>query len=315
MHRIVTLTVNPAVDKSVSVSHVTADRKLRCKNPHYEPGGGGINVSRVIHKLGEKSVCVYLAGGPYGQMLKELLDKENLRHSPIFIKGLTRENLTVLSESTDRQFRFNMPGPSVGKKEWEGCLHKLSSFAPRPDYIVASGSLPPGVPEDFYARVAQIAKKTGARVIVDTSGEALRLAAEAGVYLLKPNISELQGLTGGEIEGESQQKELAMELVRSGRSKIVVVSLGTAGALVASKEGCKLIRAPFAPIRSRVGAGDSMVGGIILTLAQGRSLEEAVQFGVAAGSAAVMTPGTELCRKEDTQRLYQQLISSNRGAE
>ncbi len=307
MKTIVTLTMNPAIDKSSTVDRVIPEKKLRCTPPRYEPGGGGINVSRAIRNLGGESVAIYPAGGTTGQMLRELLDEEGLKHYPISADSLTRENLMVFEESTRQQFRFGMPGPTLSDVEWQRCLDHLSTINPRPDYVVASGSLPPGVPDDFYARLAHIAQSLGARVVVDTSGQALRPAIRAGVYLTKPNIGELRELAGKEISHEAELEAVAREFVEKGQSEVVVVSLGAAGALMVSKEGHQYIRAPMVPVVSRVGAGDSMVAGIVLSLARGQPIPEAVRFGVAAGAAAVMTPGSELCRREDTERLYQQM--------
>lgn len=309
---IVTLTINPSVDASSSVDHVVPNNKLRCQEPSFEPGGGGINVSRAIKKLEGESFALYSSGGLYGQMVQQLLDKEGVKHQSIPIAGLTRENLIVEETTSGQQFRFNMPGPHLEEKEWKACLDKLSKVTPTPEYIVASGSLPPGVPSDFYARVAKIARGQNARLIVDTSGEALHLAVRSGVYLLKPNIRELQELTRQEIKNESQLEEAARKFIKEEQSEVVVISLGSAGALMVSKNGCKHFRSPTVPIKSRVGAGDSMVAGIVLSLSRRKSLREAVQYGVAAGSAAVMNPRRELCRLKDTEDLFK-LISTEPG--
>jgi len=213
---IVTLTMNPTIDKSTSINNVVPERKLRCRSPRYEPGGGGINVSRAIHKLGGESSAFYLAGGELGRMLGHLLDEERLNHHPSKIQVLTRQNLTVYEESTGQQFRFGMPGPEVNQKECSELLDTLSRLDPAPGYIVASGSLPAGVPKDFYARVAKCAKDLGARMIVDTSGEAFSFAVEEGVYLIKPNLRELGDLRGAEIEEESEQEALAREIIERG---------------------------------------------------------------------------------------------------
>ncbi len=311
MQSILTLTMNPSIDKSSDVEHVVPERKLRCKPPRYEPGGGGINVSRVIHELGGQSALLYTAGGHSGQMLRELLDQEGLDHHPVQVEGWTRENLTVFEESTSQQFRFGMPGPILQDKEWDRCLIQVAEFDPKPDYIVASGSLPPGVPKDFYVRVACLARDMGARMIVDTSGEPLSLTLREGVFLIKPNLRELKELAGRENEDESHPEDLARQIVDSGQSEVVVVSLGAAGAMVVSREGFEHFRAPTVSIKSKVGSGDSMVAGIVLSLARGLSLKEAVSFGVAAGAAAVMTPGSELCRREDVERLYRQVSSGS----
>ena len=309
MQEIVTLTVNPAIDKSTRIDHVAADRKLRCEAPQHDPGGGGINVSRVITRLGGNSLALYPAGGLLGQMLNDLLDQEQVRYHSLPIEGMTRENLTVLEKSDNRQFRFGMPGPTLREEEWQRCLDELAKLEPKPTYIVASGSLPPGVPQDFYARVAKLGKDTGSRVIVDSSGEALAAAARAGVYLLKPNMRELAQLAEHEIEDEAEQERMAQELIANGYAEVVVVSLGAAGALLASEKGLARLRAPTVQIVSKIGAGDSMVAGIVLALVRGETLENAVRFGIAAGAAAVMTPGTELCRREDTEALYKRILA------
>ena len=309
MKTIVTMTLNPAIDKSSSVAHVVPERKLYCKPPLFEPGGGGVNVSRAIKKLGGKSLLLYPAGGLTGKRLQQLLDEEGLDHRPLPIVGMIRESLVILEESTGQQYRFGMPGPKLKKIEWESFLQKLAVIAPPPDYVVASGSLPPGVPPDFYAQVARVGKKKGTKTIVDVSGKALKEALEEGVFLIKPNVREFRELVGEEIKEESQIKAEAQKMVKNGRCEVLVISLGAAGALAVSEDFAEHILPPTVPIVSKVGAGDSMVAGIALSLARGNPLRESVLFGVAAGTAAVMTPGTELCRREDAERLYESMIS------
>lgn len=305
MKSIVTLTLNPAIDKSSSVDHVVAERKLYCKAPQFEAGGGAVNVSRAIKKLGGESLLLYPAGGLTGQRLQELLDEEGLNHRSLPIDGVIRESLVILEESTGLQYRFGMPGPQLTKKEQESFTQELTSIKPSPDYLVVSGSLPPGVTPDFYARIARLGKNMGAKVIVDVSGEALHAALQEGVFLIKPNIREFWQLVGREIKEESQLKEAARKMVANGMCEVLVISLGTAGALVVSETFAEHILPPTVPIVSKVGAGDSMVAGIVLSLARGNPLRESAFFGVATGTAAVMTPGTELCRREDVERLYE----------
>lgn len=307
MSLIVSFAMNPSIDKSSSVENVIAERKLYCKTPSYEPGGGGVNVSRAIKKLGGESILLYPAGGLAGERLKELLDREGLTQHPFPIKGMTRETLVILEESTGQQFRFGMPGPEFTAAEWERCLDELAALRHAPSYLVASGSLPPGVPVDFYAKVASIGKKSGAKVIIDASGEALERALKEGVYLIKPNVREFRELVGEEIK-ESQIKTEARKMVQAGRCEVLVISLGAAGALVISENMTEHILPPTVPIISKVGAGDSMVAGIVLSLARGNTLKDSILFGIAAGTAAVMTPGTQLCRREDTERLYAQML-------
>jgi 6-phosphofructokinase 2 len=311
MKKIVSFTMNPAIDKSTGVEHVIAERKLYCQPPRFEPGGGGVNVSRVIKKLGGESMLLYPAGGYTGTRLKDLLEEEGITHRPVPIEGTTRESLVVLEESTGRQFRFGMPGPVLKDEEWERCLQELSAIRPQPDFLVASGSLPPGVPSDFYARVARIGKDHGAKVIIDTSGDALNRALQEGVYLIKPNYREFRDLVGEDVKEESQIEAEAVKMVKSGRCEILVISLGAAGALMVSEEVVEPIRPPTVPIVSKVGAGDSMVAGTVLSLARGQTPRDSVLFGIAAGAAAVMTPGTELCRREDTERLYTRMLSES----
>jgi len=306
---ILTLTVNPCIDKSSSIENVVPERKLRCEKPKYEPGGGGVNVSRAIHKLGGTSTAVYLAGGPVGRMLDMLLEHENITYERQTIEGLTRQNLIVYEKATQQQYRFGMPGPHVREEEWKQCLKQISQINSTPKYVVASGSLPPGVPENFYGKVAQMAKDMNAGLILDTTGAPLRLAVEEGVYMIKPNLRELKALAAKELDEESHQVALARQIIQKGQSETVVVSLGAAGALLVWRDGCERLRAPTVPIRSKVGAGDSMVAGMVLALDRGESLLSAVRFGVAAGAAAVMTGGTELCRRDDTERLYAGMTS------
>jgi len=309
MKTIVACTMNPAVDKSSSVAHVVAERKLYCSIPRFEPGGGGVNVCRAVKILGGESMLLYPSGGLTGKRLQELLHEECLVHRPIPIEGMIRESLVVLEESTGLQYRFGMPGPEIQKKEWEQFLDELAAIEPPPDYLVASGSLPPGVPADFYARVARIGKARGAKVFIDVSGEPMEEALDEGVYLIKPNVREFRELVGEDIREEAQIKSEAQRMVKSGRCEVLVISLGAAGALAVSESFVEHILPPTVPIVSKVGAGDSMVAGIVLSLARGRPLRESILFGVAAGTAAVMTPGTELCRREDAERLFEVMVS------
>lgn len=305
MPKIVTLTVNPTIDKSTSVDTVASEIKMRCDVPKFDPGGGGINVSRAVKKLGGESTAIYTAGGGTGAMLTDLLQAENIVTIPIEIADLTRENLTVYENGTGLQFRFGMPGPKLSEHEWQRCLDVV--FAEEADYIVASGSLTPDIPIDFYQQLAQRAKNTTSRVIVDTSGKALEACAKAGVFLLKPNLHELEILSGQKFTSETRQIEIAQELIRDGMAEVFVISMGSSGALFISADEAVKMRPPVVPIQSKVGAGDSMVGGIVWALAEGHSLHNAVRYGIAAGSAAVMTAGTELCRKADVLDIYQRV--------
>jgi len=306
--RTVTLTLNPSVDKSATVHQVLAEHKLRCNLPKFEPGGGGINVARAINKLGGNAKALYLAGGFTGQLLKDLLNQEGLDQHPIPVESWTRENLIVFEKVSQQQYRFGMPGPTIKPEEWQTCLDQLKSNSA--DYWVISGSLPPGVPEDVFDQLSSLAKEMNSRLIVDTSGSAFQQALKAGVYLCKPNLRELSAWVDQPIKNELNLEDIVKEIIAQGLSEIVVVSLGAGGALCASAEQTIRLNAPTVPIQSKVGAGDSMVGGLVLGLACDLSLQAAAQLGVAAGSGAVMTSGSELCRAEDVETLYPQVVVS-----
>jgi 6-phosphofructokinase 2 len=310
MLSIVTLTMNPALDVSTGVPYVLPDQKLRCHAPKYDPGGGGINVARAVRKLGGDALACFPLAGPAGDLLKTALDTEGVRQMPVPVAGWTRENLNVLEEVSGRQFRFCMPGPTLGELEWPLFLERLGGLQPSPDFLVASGSLPPGVPVDFYARLGALARRMGSRLVLDTSGEPLVRAVDAGVYLLKPSLREFHALTREPERAESHLADAAAAVVARGWCEVLVLSLGAAGALWVTSGERERLTAPSVPVRSSVGAGDSMVAGIVLSLVRGRSLREAVRFGVAAGAASVMNPGTELCHLEDVERLYPQVLAA-----
>ncbi len=308
MKTVVTITMNPAIDKSTGVEVVAPEIKLRCGAPRFEPGGGGINVSRALRELGGSSTALYTSGGYSGKLLESILNSEGIDHRPVRVDEMTRINLIVRETSTGKQYRFGMPGQPLTEEEWRKCLEMLRTVEPRPEFIVASGSLPPGVPEDFYAMVADAGGEIGAKTIVDTSGEPLRRVARKGVFMIKTNLREFGLLTGLEIKNNEELMSAATDVVEKGSAEVLVVSLGAEGAFGAWKEGNIYIASPEVPVRSAVGAGDSMVAGIVLKLAMDKSVEEALLMGVAAGAAAAMTAGSELCREEDAMKLYRQML-------
>jgi 6-phosphofructokinase 2 len=303
MPMIVTLTMNPALDIGTSTDHVESTHKLRCSMPRYDPGGGGINVARAVHALGGDAVAIFPAGGAAGEMIRYMLEQQGVPHHAIAISGFTRESLAVEERRTGHQFRFLLPGPEISERDQERCLDQLALATAEAKYIVASGSLPLGVPEDFYARVGKLAQNLGIRFILDTSGAALKQAG-LGIYLLKPSLRELGDLVGREIRTEREQEQAAREIIEQGRSEIVVVSLGDQGALLVTAEGAERFAALPVEARGSVGAGDSMLAGIVLSLCRGLELGEAVRFGMAAGAAALLGSGTELCRRSDVEHLY-----------
>ncbi|SHF39939.1 1-phosphofructokinase family hexose kinase [Pedobacter caeni] len=310
MTSILSVTFNPAIDKSTLVPELIAEKKLNCSSPVYEAGGGGINVSRAIKRLGENTTAIYMAGGYTGRAYTRLLAKEGFDLIPVKTKESTRENLVVKEISSQKQYRFGMPGPATTKREWQNCLKAIANFK-QAEFIVVSGSLAPGIPTGIFAEITHIAKKNKAKLIVDTSGEALIQAVKAGVYLIKPNLRELGTLAGREILTLDQIHLAAKEVINKFECEVIVTSMGSQGAVLISKDLFLSVVPPKVAVQSTVGAGDSMLAGIVHSLALNKSLTEAIQYGVACGTAATMNPGTELCHPADVAHLYRLIQSSS----
>ena len=300
--KIATLTLSPALDKSSDTERLIPEQKLRCSAMRLDAGGGGINVSKGIHKLGGKSTAVFPVGGQNGKLLQVLLAEAGIKTAVVKVDGETRENISVTETSSNLQYRFTLPGLEISKKEADACLDIIKKI--KPDYLVASGSLPPGLPETYFEKVAAFAKRINARFILDTSGKALLSAADEGLFLLKPNLAELSALVGVEKLEMNQVDDAALELIQKGACEVVVVSLGPQGCLLVTKDGFEHIPAPTVQKQSTVGAGDSMVAGMVWALSEGKSYREMAQMGVACGSAATMNKGTELFHPKEVRRLY-----------
>ena len=304
---IVTITLNPTVDKSTTVENLKPEKKLRCTPPIYEPGGGGINVSRGLARLGVKSVALFTSGGRTGELLEQLLKEENVITSTIPTAAETRENFIVVDTSHNEQYRFGMPGEDITAAEVKDIAKIIHGLSPTPEIVVISGSLPPGIEPAFIGTLVRELKEKGAKVIADTSGEALTEVLKEGVYLLKPNLGELSTLTGMKDLDNESADEAAKQLIDEGKAEIVVVSLGPQGAYLVSKDESIHVPAPSVKKLSTVGAGDSMVAGMVAILAQGGSHKDMARMGVACGSAATMSTGTGLFTKENAERLYKWL--------
>ena len=304
---IATLTLNPTIDESTAISQVVPERKLRLEEPVREPGGGGLNVARAVRELGGDALAIWTQGGHTGALLGEILAAESLPSRPVPVRDATRTSLIVLETASGLQYRFGFPGPALDEREIEDVLDALLTIDPPPRFIVASGSMPRGVPVDFHARLVRAALERGTRVIVDTSGEPLRQALGTGVFLVKPNLRELSSLSGRELDNEADIEQAACRLVGTHGAEVVLASLGAGGAVLAWAGGCERIHAPLVPVRSKVGAGDSSVAGMVVALERGLSVPEAARYAIAAGAASVMTPGTQLCRRTDVERLYREV--------
>ena len=308
MARIVTLSLNPTIDVSSEADLVRPTHKIRTTNETYEPGGGGVNVARVVKELGGDVSVLCTAGGVTGDFLDELLDRIALPRRLIRIAGSTRIALTVFERKTGQEYRFLPNGPHLSAEEIEACLAAVGETPA--DYFVASGSVPLGAPADILARIAEIAIAAGARFVLDSSGIGLSGTLDrVPVHLVKPSIGELEALCGRRLD-RAAAEAAAMDIVERGRAEIVAVTMGASGALVATREGLVRLKSPKVEVRSAVGAGDSFLGAMVVALAEGRSIADAATFGVAAGAAAVMTEGTQLCRRSDIHRLYDEMRRS-----
>lgn len=305
---ILTLTMNPAIDKSTSVDALIPEKKLRCANVVTEAGGGGINVSKAIRKLGGDSIAFFPSGGNNGKLLEKYLQELDINFKTIPFDGETRESFSVNEEKTGSQFRFVLPGEPLNEEQVAGSLDFVRNMAPHPEFVVASGSLPPGVPDNFFQNLAVICHERGSKLIIDTSGIPLKLAVNEGVYLLKPNLNELATLADKSSLELHEVDDAALDLIRAGRCEVMIVSLGASGALLVTPDGYEHFPAPSVKKQTTVGAGDSMVGGMAFKLSQGADLRDVVRFGIACGTAATMNKGTQLFQSSDVEKLYNWMI-------
>lgn len=303
MQKILTVTLNPALDLATSVERMEAGRKLRCDGARLDPGGGGVNVSRVIRAFGGRSTAFVALGGPTGRMMRELMRAQDLDLAEFPIKGDTRQDITVDERAHRRQYRLVLQGPRWSGREVRAALAEIERLARHHDYVVASGSLPPGVPEDFYARLARLTRRLGNRLVLDTSGAPLRRALSAGVFLVKPNHIEFADLAGARGGDWKSMARMGRRLQQRGEAEAMIVTRGDKGALLIAPEGAWRLQAPKVKPASLVGAGDSLIGAAVLSLARGKSLPEAARLGVAAAAAAVEAEGTQLAARRETLRL------------
>lgn len=306
MPRILTVTLNPALDTFCAATKVEPVHKLRCGAPQFHPGGGGINVARVIHRLGGDVRALFPAGGLTGRRLCELFAAEAVPTRCIPIAGETRESFTVHETSSGQDWRFVLPGPELGAAEWQACREAIAHEAASVDYVVASGSLPPGVPQDAYAQLAREVKARGGRFVLDTSGPALEAALGEGVHLVKPSLRELAEWLKRPLDTDEAQLTACRELIASGRAEQVALSLGARGALLVTRQGAWRAPALRVTVESTIGAGDSFLAGLLWSLARGDAPREALPWAMAAAAAALLSAGTALSRAEDVRRLHAQ---------
>jgi len=303
--RIITLTLNPAVDLACEAEAIFPTRKVRTTSEQFDPGGGGINVARVVHELGGEALAVVLTGGGTGRFLQELLVDARVECLTIPVGGLTRVSVTVHERSSGLEYRFVPEGPPMSASEWDAVLEALARV--EGGWVVASGSLPRGAPDDAYGHIARLCARRGQHFVLDSSGASLKAALGQGVTLIKPSLSEMEGLVGRPLRDPHELEREAMELVRTGAAKMIAVSLGAAGGVLATRDHMLRMTAPEVPVRSAVGAGDSFVAAMTLGLVSGMTPDEAFARGIAAGSAAVMRYGTAHPQRTDVEELYRQI--------
>lgn len=304
---ILTLTMNPSLDISAEVDRVAATIKMRCDNDRIDPGGGGINVSRAVSILGGSSIAVFPAGGSTGKILIDMLQEQGIENRPVTTELLSRQSFAVRERETNQQYRFSMSGHKLPEQTSRECLQMITQYDPPPSFVVVSGSLPPGVPDDFYGQLANHFRQSRTKIVLDTSGEPLKHALKENVYLIKPNQRELEYVCDCSLADEKMQDEKCREIVDKGYCEALVLTLGKKGALLTIRE--KQYRVPGIEVKevSAVGAGDSFVGGMVLALQQGKELADAFLYAMAAGSSALTTEATALCEKETTDKYYRQL--------
>lgn len=296
--------MNPALDVSSEADEVLTDQKVRCERPQYDPGGGGINVARVLTRLGIEVDAEYLVGGVTGIFLRTLLEEEDMYDHPIEIKGITRENTSIIDKKTGEQYRFVFPGPEIEEDEWKRVLKGVEDEISSYDIVVASGSLPPGVPSDFYSRLGKIVLDENKSYVLDTSGNTLLEGIQNGATFIKPNEEEFEALA--EKTNSKTHEDLVQKLFSFGVENIIHTK-GKDGTYLYNQAGTKEFTLPEIEVNSSIGAGDSFVGGLVAGLVEGKSIEDSICYGIAAASSTLKTPGTDLCELSDVQAISKQL--------
>ncbi|MFC2072501.1 1-phosphofructokinase [Chloroflexota bacterium] len=303
---IATVTLNPSLDEYIMVDGLVVEETNRWVRRHRYAGGKGIDVSRAIHEMGGITIAYGFIGGTNGRDVEILLDEEGVLFSFTPIKQETRTNFIISDTKTSQQTIIGAPGPHISKGELERFLRKMGKIQPSPDLITADGSVPPGVPATVYHQIVGEAKKFGVRTILDSTGQWLKEGIKAKPYLIKPNVHEAEMLLERGLPTEEAIIEAALDLLRMG-IEVVVISRGKDGIIAATKGGIIKAVPPSVKVRSAVGAGDCTIAGLALKLAYGEPLIEACRLAVAMGTATVLTPGTELCRRADVERLLPQI--------
>lgn len=306
-HPILTVTLNPALDLSAEAPQVIAGPKLRLTAPIVEPGGGGINVARAIVLLGGQVRVLAALGGLTGARMAALIEGAGLELLRFPVPSETRQSLSVIDQQDGKQYRFILPGPQWNPQMSANLLARLSEAVVPGGWVVLSGSQPPGVADDFAAQLAARLTQSGARLVVDTSGAALARLVAGGAgpapWCLRMDQAEAEEAAGRPLPDPADSLNFAEELVARGVAQVVVLARGADGSVMAGAGARLHCRPPEVPVNSKTGAGDSFTGALVLALAQGADLADALRRATAAAAAAVMTGASELCRRADAERL------------
>lgn len=310
MKRVLTITLNPALDLTTTVPVLLSDRKLRCSPPRIEPGGGGVNVSRAISKLGRSSTAFVAIGGGIGDEVRARLQAEGIE-GVWFDTGLpTRQSFAVHDKAAAVQYRFVLPGSPWSAETWQSGLERLTSLLEADDLIIISGSLPPGIPMNAHQIIATSAKHDSQHIIVDTSGEPLATLVDGGpsrVDTIVMDENEALSLVAQESLDVPGAAELARGICRRGAARLVVVTLGGRGAVGARQDAAWHVAPPRVKVASKVGAGDSFVAGLAIGIAESKPISDVLTYAMGAAASAVTTPASELCTREGTETYASQV--------
>lgn len=298
---IYTVTLNPALDRTVAIKQLLEDDTNRILSEHYYAGGKGIDVSRVIRELGGQSIALGLVGGYDGLHLEGLLINAGVMTDFTKISGETRINIIIKEQATGRQLAISATGPDVSATEIGQFYQHVVQAQPM-DYLVLSGSLPRGVTHNLYGQLILAGRKKGSFVVLDTDGTALKESVNYQPTCIKPNTHELSRLVGRELMAEGEIIRACEEVHQKGIS-YVLVSRGKEGLILSTGEQRIKAVAPHVKVDSTVGAGDSAVAGFVMAHSQGKDLVECVRLACAAGTATAQTPGTELCHRLEVERI------------
>ncbi|MCK4244161.1 MAG: 1-phosphofructokinase [Candidatus Omnitrophica bacterium] len=304
---IYTLSLNPCLDKSIIIKQILFDDINRINRFQEDPGGKGINVSRVLSFLGGSTLTLGFSGGATGKRIEELLSKKKVPFSFIKINEETRLILNIFEDKTKRTIRLNEKGPKVGKEEIEELASDIFSLPyQKNDYFVCSGSLTPGVPPSIYQKIIKRLKKRGVRTVLDSDNEPFRLGVKSAPFLIKPNLWELSRLSKKNVRTIPEIITFSKNLLEKG-IKIVLTSLGKKGAILVAKKETLLATPPQIRVKSTIGSGDAFLAGFLFSLTKGRDLQDALRFGVALGTATALQPGTAICQKKDIYKILRRV--------